>query len=73
MVSIEDGKNKKIDELIMELEHQNELCSAYREKLLSFINIIEEQTEELSTGIQIIIDNIRRADPEMQKYPQDCT
>lgn len=70
-VSIEDDKNKNIDELTTELEHQNELCAAYREKLLSFINIVEEQTEEMSTGIQIIIDNIRRADSEMQKYPQD--
>jgi len=66
------------------LEHHDELCAAHREKLLSFINIVEEQTEEMSKRIQIIIDNIRRVDNStpltirMQKCsqnrkPRDCT
>lgn len=55
----------------MELERQDQLCAAYREKLLSFINNIEEQTEELSTKIQRIIENIRRAESEMQKCSQN--
>lgn len=46
----------------MELKRQDELCTAYREKLLSFINNVEEQTEEMSTKIQLIIENIRRAE-----------
>ncbi|CAK8541385.1 unnamed protein product [Lathyrus sativus] len=76
--STEDDKDKKIAELTMELERQDELCTAYREKLLSFINNVEEQTEEMSTKIQLTIENIRRAESEMQKSsqnrkPQDCT
>lgn len=66
----EDDKDKKIAELTMELERQDELCAAYREKLLSFINNIEEQTEEMSTRVQLIIENIRRAESEMQKSSQ---
>ncbi|CAL5191870.1 unnamed protein product [Lathyrus oleraceus] len=60
--STEDDKDKKIAELTMELKRQDELCTAYREKLLSFINNVEEQTEEMSTKIQLIIENIRRAE-----------
>jgi hypothetical protein len=55
----------------MELEHQDELCAAYRGKLLSFINNIEEQTEEMSTRIQLIIKNITRAESEMQICSQN--
>ncbi|KAK2360395.1 Far-red impaired responsive (FAR1) family protein [Trifolium repens] len=69
--STEDDKDKKIAELTMELEHQDELCAAYRGKLLSFINNIEEQTEEMSTRIQLIIKNIKRAESEMQICSQN--
>lgn len=68
---MQDDKDKKIAELAMELEHQDQLCATYREKLLSFIKNVEEQTEELSTKIQVIVENIRRADSEMQKYSQN--
>ncbi|CAI8612465.1 unnamed protein product [Vicia faba] len=76
--STEDDKDKKIAELTMELERQDELCTAYREKLLSFINNLEEETEGMSTKIQLIIENIKRAETEMQKSsqnrkPLDCT
>ncbi|XP_044465497.1 protein FAR1-RELATED SEQUENCE 5 [Mangifera indica] len=57
-------KDKKIEELTQELEHQDQLCAAYREKLLSFINNVEEQTEELSSNIQVIVDNIRKVESE---------
>ncbi|WJX76043.1 hypothetical protein P8452_59507 [Trifolium repens] len=69
--STEDDKDKKIAELTMELEHQDELCAAYRGKLLSFINNVEEQTEEMSTRIQLIIKNIKRAESEMQICSQN--
>lgn len=54
----------------MELERQDQLCAEYREKLFSFINNVEEQTEELSTKIQLFVENIRRAESEMQKCSQ---
>ncbi|XP_061372499.1 protein FAR1-RELATED SEQUENCE 5-like isoform X2 [Gastrolobium bilobum] len=69
--SSEGDKDKKIEELTVELERQDQLCAAYREKLLSFINNVEEQTEELSTKIQLIIESIRRAESEMQNFSQN--
>ncbi|TKY66232.1 FAR1-RELATED SEQUENCE 5 [Spatholobus suberectus] len=64
-------KDKKIAELTMELERQDQLCAAYREKLLSFISNVEEETEELSIKTQHIIENIRRAESEMKKCSQN--
>lgn len=61
-------KDKKIEELTMELEHHEQLCSAYREKLFSFMNSVEEQTEELSSKIQGIVDNIRKLEAERQRF-----
>ncbi|KAK7293230.1 hypothetical protein RJT34_16093 [Clitoria ternatea] len=69
--STEGDKDKKIAELTMELERQDQLCSAYREKLLSFINNIQEETQEISSKIQLIIENIRKAESEMQKCSQN--
>ncbi|KAA0059635.1 protein FAR1-RELATED SEQUENCE 5 [Cucumis melo var. makuwa] len=54
---LQGDKDKKIEELKMELEHQEQLCIAYREKLFNFISNVEEQTEELSSKIQVIIGN----------------
>ncbi|KAF1883987.1 hypothetical protein Lal_00012947 [Lupinus albus] len=62
-----DDKDKKIAELMTELERQDQLCAEYRDKLLSFIKNVEEQIEGLSTKIQLIVENIRRAESEMQK------
>ncbi|XP_024933083.3 protein FAR1-RELATED SEQUENCE 5 isoform X1 [Ziziphus jujuba] len=61
-------KDKKIQELTMELEHQERLCSTYREKLLSFMKNVEEQTEELSAKIQLIVENVRKVESETQKH-----
>lgn len=52
---------------MMELDHQDQLCAAYREKLLSFINNVEAETEELSAKIQAIVDNVRKVESETQK------
>ncbi|XVE78199.1 hypothetical protein DITRI_Ditri13aG0124700 [Diplodiscus trichospermus] len=60
-------KDKKIEELTMELAHQEQLCSAYREKLFTFMNSVEEQTEELSSKIQVIVDTVRKLEAEMQR------
>ncbi|XP_024166118.1 protein FAR1-RELATED SEQUENCE 5 isoform X1 [Rosa chinensis] len=61
-------KDKKIEELMMELDHQDQLCAAYREKLLSFINNVEAETEELSAKIKAIVDNVRKVESETQKH-----
>lgn len=65
---LQGDKDKKIEELKMELEHQEQLCIAYREKLFNFISKVEEQTDELSSKIQVIISNLRQVECGMQKY-----
>ena len=61
-------KDKKIEELTKDLEHQEQLCSVYLGKLLSFMNNVEEQTDELSSKIQAIVDNIWKAESEARKF-----
>ncbi|KAG7025482.1 Protein FAR1-RELATED SEQUENCE 5 [Cucurbita argyrosperma subsp. argyrosperma] len=68
IVSRIGDKDKKIEELKMELEHQEQQCVAYREKLFDFISTVEEQTEELSSKIQMIIGNVRQVESGMQKH-----
>lgn len=65
---LQGDKDKKIEELKMELEHQEQLCAAYREKLFNFISKVEEQTEELSSKIQVIISNLRQVESGMHKH-----
>ncbi|KAF2284611.1 hypothetical protein GH714_027587 [Hevea brasiliensis] len=67
LVHEKGDKDKKIEELTEELEHQEQLCAVYRERLLSFMNNVEEQTEELSSKIKIIVDNVRKVESEVQK------
>ncbi|CAB4321430.1 unnamed protein product [Prunus armeniaca] len=61
-------KDRKIEELMMELERQDQLCAGYREKLLGFMNNVEAETEELSEKIQVIVDNVRKVESEVQKH-----
>ncbi|XP_015579700.1 protein FAR1-RELATED SEQUENCE 5 isoform X2 [Ricinus communis] len=61
-------KDKKIEELSRELEHQEQLCAVYRERLLTFMNDVAEQTEELSSKIQVIVDNVRKVESEVKKF-----
>ncbi|KAL9384556.1 hypothetical protein Peur_021566 [Populus x canadensis] len=62
------GKDKKIEELTQELEHQEQLCATYREKLLSFMNNVVEEAEELASKIQVIVDSVRKVESEVQKF-----
>lgn len=66
--STEGDKDKKIAELTMELERQEQLCATYREKLLSFMKNIEDEAEELSGKIQVIVEDVRRVESEVQKH-----
>ena len=65
---MQGDKDKKIEELTMELEHQEQLCANYREKLLSFMKNVEDQTEELSAKIQVIVENVKKVESEVQKH-----
>ncbi|KAK2965815.1 hypothetical protein RJ640_025324 [Escallonia rubra] len=59
-------KDKKIEELTLELQRQDQLCAAYREKLLRFLNNVEEQAEQLSSKVQLVVENVRKVEAEVQ-------
>ncbi|PKI55318.1 hypothetical protein CRG98_024334 [Punica granatum] len=58
-------KDKRIEELRSEIEHQDRLCEGYREQLLSFLNNVEQQNEELSLKVLVVVENIRKLESEM--------
>ncbi|CAN1140883.1 Protein FAR1-RELATED SEQUENCE 5 [Linum perenne] len=62
-------KDKKIEELTKELELQEHLCAVSKEKLTSFIKSVEDQTEEWAAQIQVIVENAKRVESEVQKLP----
>ncbi|THF95896.1 hypothetical protein TEA_024404 [Camellia sinensis var. sinensis] len=63
-------KDKKIEALTRELQRQDQLCAAYREKLLKFLANVEQEAEQLSSKIQLIVDNVRKVEAEVQKLSQ---
>lgn len=65
---LQGDKEKKIEELTLELERQEQLCMAYREQLLSFMDNVDQQNEELSLKIQPIVENLKRIESETQKH-----
>lgn len=67
-----DGKDRRIQELTMELEHQDQLCELYRDQLITFLNNVEEQTEFLSTKIQVVVNTVQsfESQVENQSHPR---
>ncbi|CAK9140853.1 unnamed protein product [Ilex paraguariensis] len=59
-------KDKKIEELTRQLKIQDQLCASYRERLLKLLSDVEEQTEQLSSKVQVIVDNVRKVEAEVQ-------
>ncbi|KAI7983878.1 Protein FAR1-RELATED SEQUENCE 5 [Camellia lanceoleosa] len=64
-----DTKDRRIQELTMELEHQDQLCDLYREQIITFLKKVEEQTEVLSTKIQDVVNNVRELETEVPNAP----
>ncbi|XP_027092348.1 protein FAR1-RELATED SEQUENCE 5-like isoform X2 [Coffea eugenioides] len=60
-------KDKKIEQLTLELQRQDQLCTAYRNKLLNFLASVEEQGEHLSSKINGVIENVKKIEAEIQK------
>ncbi|CAA0842430.1 Far-red impaired responsive (FAR1) family protein [Striga hermonthica] len=57
-------KDKKIQELTKELQHQEELCAAYREKIVNLLARIETRADHLSEKVLAIIEDAKKADTE---------
>ncbi|CAL5201087.1 unnamed protein product [Lathyrus oleraceus] len=54
-----DEKDKKIQELTTELRMKKRLCVTYEEQLTSFMKIVEEHSDKLSSRIHQILDNLK--------------
>ncbi|CAA2969377.1 FAR1-RELATED SEQUENCE 7-like isoform X1 [Olea europaea subsp. europaea] len=57
-------KDEKIQQLTRELHRQDQLCAAYRERLLNFLASVEEQAQQLSLKVQEVVNNVKRAEAE---------
>ncbi|GFQ05980.1 protein far1-related sequence 5 [Phtheirospermum japonicum] len=57
-------KDKKIQELARELQRQEGLCAAYRERLVNLLSNIESQSDHMSEKILAIVENVRKAEAE---------
>lgn len=65
---LQDSKDRRIQELTMEVEHQDQLCELYRGQLITFLKNVEEQTEVLSTKIEVAVNSVRKVESEGQKH-----
>ncbi|PIN06228.1 hypothetical protein CDL12_21216 [Handroanthus impetiginosus] len=57
-------KDKKIQELTRELQRQEELSAAYRERLVNLLDNIENQAEHLSSKVLVVVQNMKKAEAE---------
>lgn len=64
-------KDKKIEELTVELQRQDQLCAAYWDKLLRFLSNVEEQADYLSAEVQVVVENVKKVEDEVQKLSHD--
>lgn len=64
-----DNKDRRIQLLTKELERQDRLCNLYKDQLLTFLKNVEEQNEQLSTKIDVIVNNVRDFEAEMKTKP----
>ncbi|KAK1426909.1 hypothetical protein QVD17_15589 [Tagetes erecta] len=62
-----DFKERKIQALTAELKHQDRLINFYREHLSTFLRDIEQQTEVLSSKIQVVVNNMREIETKDKK------
>ncbi|KAL4587895.1 hypothetical protein LXL04_000771 [Taraxacum kok-saghyz] len=63
-----DCKERRIEALSAELKHQDRLIKFYRENLSTFLRDIEQQTEVLSTKIQVAVNNVREIETKDKKW-----
>ncbi|KAK6940429.1 FAR1 DNA binding domain [Dillenia turbinata] len=57
-----DSKDRKIQELMMELERQDRLCEVYRDQLLTLLKNVEDQTKLLSNKIQVVVNSVKECE-----------
>ncbi|KAA8531409.1 hypothetical protein F0562_006095 [Nyssa sinensis] len=62
-----DEKDRKIQELTAELRNKKRLCAVYQEQLIAFMKEVEEQNNQLSKKVQVIVHNLKEFEPIEQE------
>ncbi|CAN1170960.1 Protein FAR1-RELATED SEQUENCE 5 [Linum perenne] len=57
-----DEKDKRIQELTMEIRNKKRLCAMYQEQLAEFIKIVEEHNEQLSAKVENVMTNLKEVE-----------
>ncbi|KAL8152426.1 hypothetical protein V2J09_010186 [Rumex salicifolius] len=62
-----DDKDKKIQELTLELRNKKRLCAMYQEQLMSVIKDVEEHNNQLTKKVQTVLGNLKEAEDKELK------
>uniref|UniRef100_M4F9G0 FAR1 domain-containing protein n=1 Tax=Brassica campestris TaxID=3711 RepID=M4F9G0_BRACM len=54
-----DEKDKRIQELTIELRNKKRLCAAYKEQLDAFAKIVEEYSNRMSKRVESVVENLK--------------
>ncbi|VVB03230.1 unnamed protein product [Arabis nemorensis] len=58
-----DEKDKRIQELTVELRNKKRLCAAYKEQLDSFAKIVEEHSNRIAKKVENVVNNLKEFEP----------
>ncbi|XP_010517884.1 PREDICTED: protein FAR1-RELATED SEQUENCE 5 isoform X1 [Camelina sativa] len=70
-----DEKDKRIQELTIELRNKKRLCAAYREQLDAFARIVEEHSDQIAKKVEKVVNNLKEFEPidrELLRSSQDA-
>ncbi|KAH1047151.1 hypothetical protein J1N35_037935 [Gossypium stocksii] len=65
--TLDEEKNKKIQELTAELRVKKRLSASYREQLLAVVKEVENHNYNLSMKVQRTLDNLKKLDAEAKE------
>ncbi|KAK4798914.1 hypothetical protein SAY86_024279 [Trapa natans] len=63
-----DEKDRKIQELTLELRNKRRICAAYKEQLTAFLKIIEEHSEQITMKVQNVMNNLKEYEHVQQEH-----
>ncbi|XP_009334239.1 protein FAR-RED ELONGATED HYPOCOTYL 3 isoform X2 [Pyrus x bretschneideri] len=66
-----DAKDMKIAELTLDLEREEQLCGQYRELLLTLLNNVEEETEDIATKVRGVVNYVREFETQVEGIPEN--
>lgn len=70
-ITSQDAKDMKIAELTLDLEREEQLCGQYRELLLTLLNHVEEETEDIATKLRGVVNYVREFETQVEGIPEN--